>query len=395
MRHLISVGALIAACALLLWVFLPEPIPVETASITRGDVTVSVEAEGEARVREVVVISAPITGLLQRVTLHPGDAVTAGQVLAQIGPVTPALLDSRARAVAEAAAAAAAAAVELARSQLVQAEASLTFARAEADRTRALFDRAALSQRMLDDAILAERTAEATVVSAGANLAVREKELDSAKAMLNGDFASDTACCINVTSPVTGRILRVNTEDEQVLQAGTPIMDVGDLQDLEIMVSVLSREAVNIAEGAEAVITGWGGPDLVARVERVEPGATTKVSALGIEEQRVEVRLALIAPAPPSLGHGFRVTARITTDMAQNIVRVPVSALFRAGGDWAVYSVENGKAALQILSVGRRNDEFAEVVDGLEEGQTVIVHPADTVESGVAIEQKSLSSRSR
>ncbi|WP_435258267.1 efflux RND transporter periplasmic adaptor subunit [Thioclava sp. FR2] len=390
MRHLISIAAFIATCAVLVWVFLPDPVPVETAPITRGDVTVRVEAEGEARVREVVVISAPITGLLQRVTLHPGDAVTAGQVLAQIGPVTPALLDSRARAVAESTAAAAAAAVELARSQLVQAEASLTFARAEADRTRALFERAALSQRMLDDAVLAERTAEATLASARANLAVREKELDSAKAMLNGDYAEDTACCIHVTSPVTGRILGVRTEDEQVLQAGTPIMEVGDLQDLEIMVSVLSREAVNIAEGAEATITGWGGPDLAARVERVEPGATTKISALGIEEQRVEVRLSLLAPAPPALGHGFRVTARITIDMAQNILRVPVSALFRSKGDWAVYSVEDGKAALQIVSLGRRNDEFAEVLDGLTEGATVIVHPADTVENGSAVEEKPL-----
>lgn len=172
MRRLISLGAILATSALLLWVFLPDPIPVETAPIMRGDLAVTVEAEGEARVREVVVISAAIPGLLQRVTLHPGDSVSTGQVVARIGPVTPALLDSRARAVADATAAAAAAAVELARSQLVQAEAMLDFARTEADRARALFARAALSQRMLDDATLAERTAEATVTSARANLAV-------------------------------------------------------------------------------------------------------------------------------------------------------------------------------------------------------------------------------
>ncbi len=176
MRRLFIAGAIFSAIALLLWVFLPDPVPVETAAITRGDLTVSVEAEGEARVREVVVLSAPIAGLLQRVTFHPGDTVAAGQVVARIGPATPALLDARARAVAEATAAAAAAAVELARSQLVQAEATLDFARTEADRARTLFARAALSQRMLDDATLAERTAAATVTSARANLGVREKK---------------------------------------------------------------------------------------------------------------------------------------------------------------------------------------------------------------------------
>lgn len=388
MRRLISLGTILAASALLLWVFLPDPIPVETAPTTRGDLIVTVEAEGEARVREVVVISAPIPGLLQRVTLHPGDAVSTGQVVARIGPVKPSLLDSRARAMAEATAAAAAAAVELARSQLVQAEAMLDFARTEADRARALFVREALSQRMLDDATLAERTAEVTVTSARANLAVREKELESAKAMLNDDTTSAAACCIEVRSPVEGRILRVATEDEQVLQAGTPIMEVGNLRDLEIVVHVLSRDAVDIAAGAEATITGWGGPDLAARVERVEPGATTRVSALGIEEQRVEVRLSLNVPPPTALGHGFRVTARITIDRAENSLRVPIASLFRSGGEWAVYSVEDGKAALHLVTLGRRNEEFAEVLGGLKEGDTVIMHPADSVTDGVRIAQQ-------
>lgn len=385
MRRLIASGTILAA-ALLLWVFLPDPVPVETARVDRGDLIVSVEAEGEARVREVVVVSAPIAGLLQRVTLHPGDAITAGQVIARIGPVRPALLDARARAVAEATAAAAAAAVEFARSQLVQAEATRDFARTEAARARTLFARAALSQRMLDDAILAERTAEAAVASARANLAVREKERESAQAMLEGDTAS-AACCIKVKAPVAGTILSVATEDEQVLQPGTPIMEIGDLRQMEIVVHVLSGDAVDITEGAEAIITGWGGPDLAARVDRVEPSATTRVSALGIEEQRVEVRLSLHAPPPPDLGHGFRVTARITIDTAEDIVRVPLAALFRSGGAWAVYTVEDGKASLRIVLAGKRSDELVEVLEGLDEGDTVIVHPADSVNDGVRIVQ--------
>lgn len=386
MRRPISYAAIVLASALLLWwAFRQDPVPVETATVTRGDLTVSVEAEGEARVREVIVMSSPIAGLLQRVTLHPGDPVTAGQVVARIGPVTPALLDSRARAIAEATAAAAVAAVELARSQLVQAEATLDFSRTEADRARALFARAALSQRMLDDATLAERTAEAAVASARANLAVRERELESARAVLEGDPASAATCCIDVSSPVAGTILHVATEDEQVVPPGTPIMEIGDLQDMEIVVHVLSRDAVGMTEGATATVTGWGGPDLPARVTRVEPGATTRVSALGIEEQRVEVRLSLMAPPPRTLGHGFRVMARITIDRAENILRVPIAALFRSGGEWAVYSVRDVRAVLLPLSIGRRNAEVAEVLSGLDESETVILHPTDTIADGVRV----------
>mgnify|MGYP000131295037 CR=1 FL=1 len=379
MRRLIAAAAVASTLLLLLWVFLPDPIPVETARVSRGDIPVEVEAEGEARIREVVIISAPIAGLLQRVTLHPGDAVAAGQTVARIGPVSPALLDARARAIAAATAAAAAAAVELARSQVVQADTSLAFARTEADRARALFARAALSQRMLDNAILAERTAEATVESARATLAVREKEKQSADAALDSAHADVPSCCVDVKAPAAASVLRVLTEDEQVLQAATPIMELGDLGDMEIVVHVLSQDAVDIVAGAEATVTGWGGPDLSARVTRIEPSATTRISALGIEEQRVEVRLALTDAPPPTLGHGFRASARIRVQTARNALRVPVAALFRVGGDWAVYTVEEGRAHLKLVSIGLRNDEQAEVLDGLEETASVILHPADTI----------------
>ena len=293
MRRLLPAAAIAAVLALLVWVFLPQRLVVETAPVARGDLTVRIEAEGEARIREVAVVSAAIAGLLQRVTLHPGDDVTAGQTVARIGPVAPYLLDARARAVAKASAAAAAAAVELARSQLVQAEAALDFATTEAARARALFARAALAERLLDDAVLAERTAEAAAASARANLAMRESEKQSADAMLEDGSAAGALCCVEVKAPVAGRILRVVTEDEQVVQSGTPIIEIGDTRNLEVVAHVLSRDAVEIAEGAEATITGWGGADLAATVQRVEPSATTRISALGIEEQRVEVLLTL------------------------------------------------------------------------------------------------------
>lgn len=387
MRRLIVAITIVATAALVAWVFLPAAVPVETARVARGDLTVSVEAEGEAEIREVVVVSAPLAGTLERVTLDPGDSVTIGQVVARIGPVFPALLDSRSRAVAEALAAAAAAEVELARSELMQAEAMLDFARSEAERARALFARSALPERELDDAILSERRAQANVASARAGLAAREKQRDSAEAVLDSEGPAGSACCIEVRAPVAGRILRVLTEDEQVVQPGTPIMEIGDPADLVVVAHVLSRDAVGITPGAGAAVTGWGGADLAAQVQLVEPSATTRVSALGIEEQRVEVRLSLRDDPPPTLGHGFRIYARITVMDLRDVLRVPIAALFRVGGEWAVYAVEGGRARVRLVTLGPRNEEHAEVRGGLADGDTVILHPSDAVGEGVRIAQ--------
>lgn len=231
--------------------------------------------------------------------------------------------------------------------------------------------------------MLAERTAQAAAVSARANLAVREKELESARAILGGGADSvPYRCCFALTAPVSGRILRVLQEDEQVVQAGTPIFEIGDTTDMEIVADVLSRDAVEIVEGAEATITGWGGEALAAQVDRIEPAATTRVSALGIEERRVEVRLSLRDTPPEKLGHGFRVTARIMTWQGSDVLKVPIAAPFRVGPDWAVYAVEDGRAALRRITIGKRNEEHAEVLDGLAVGDIVILHPGDTVEPG-------------
>lgn len=386
MRRSLPALAAAAAIGLLIWAFMPRLVPVETAEIQRGDLSVQLEAEGEARIREVVVVSAPISGLLQRIELHAGDTVTKGQGVARIGPVAPALLDARSRAVAEAGLAAAEAGVELAQSQLAQAEAALDFATAEAQRARTLFSRAAISQRLLDDAVLAERTAQAAVASGRATLTVRRKEADSARAVLDGGSGGTAAaCCVEVTVPVAGRILRVVSEDEKVVAAGTPILEIGNTTDIEIVADVLSRDAVGITEGARATVTGWGGEALAARVERVEPSATTRISALGIEEQRVDVLLSLDGAAPAGLGHGFRVTAGITIWDGTDVLVVPIAALFRDGPDWAVYRVESGRAALRRIRLGQRSDDLAEVTDGLAEGDRVILYPGDRVEDGIRV----------
>jgi HlyD family secretion protein len=386
MRRLIPIAAGLAVIAFVVWAFLPRPIEVELAEVAPRSLQVTVEEEGEARIREVFTVSATIAGKLQRIGLHAGDAVTEGEPVASIGPAAPVLLDSRSRAVAEATAAAAQAAMDLARAQVAQAEATRDFAASEVNRATALYQKGAVSERAYDNAVRDQRTAEAAVNSALANLAVREKELESAQAVLSTEGTA-ARCCIEILAPVSGRVLRVLTENEQVVQPGTPILELGDPGKLEVVVDLLSRDAVRVQVGATATITGWGGPPLAALVERVEPSAVTKVSALGIEEQRVTVILALEGEAADraELGHGFRVIAAIAIWQAEDVLTIPVGALFRDGQDWATYVVRDGRVALQRIELGERNERFAQVLGGLEAGDRVILHPSDQVSAGVKV----------
>lgn len=388
MRRLIPIAAVLAVLAFLVWAFLPRAVEVELADVVPRPLEVVVEEEGEARIREVFTVSATIAGKLQRIGLHAGDEVSEGEPVASIGPAAPVLLDSRARAVAEAAAAAAQAATELARAQLAQAEASRDFAQGEANRAVALFQKGAMSARAHDTAIREQRTAEAAVASAVANLAVREKELESALAMLRPDAPGNgSSCCVDILAPVSGKVLRVLTESEQVVQPGTPILELGDPGNLEIVVELLSRDAVRVAEGAAATVSGWGGPSITAQVERVEPSAVTRVSALGIDEQRVTVVLRLTgAPdAWQGLGHGFRVIARIALWREEGVLTIPVGALFRDGPDWATYVVRDRRAEVQRIVLGERNEDYAQVLEGLAAGDRVILHPSDQVVPGVSV----------
>jgi HlyD family secretion protein len=389
MRRLVPVAALLALIGLLIWAFLPRPVEVDVAEVALRPLEIVVEEEGEARIREVFTVSATMTGKLQRISLHAGDSVVKGEtVVALIGPAAPVLLDSRARAVAEAAASAAQAALDLARAQLDQAEAIRDFMTTEANRAVALFARGAISQRAHDDAVLEQKTAEAAVSSAHANVAVREKELESALAVLDPDQTGEAArCCVEVLAPATGRVLRVLTESEQVVQPGTPLLEIGDPGNIEVEVELLSRDAVRVKAGAKATISGWGGDPIPAVVERVEPSAVTKVSALGIDEQRVKVILALTGPAEnfSQLGHGFRVISRIALWRKDDTLTIPVGALFRDGGDWATYVVRDGRAEVQSLSLGERNESLAQVLEGLQPGDRVILHPSDLVSDGVSV----------
>lgn len=393
MRRAILALLALATLGLAIWALMPRPVEVEVATVTPLTITVTVTEEGVAEIREVFVISAPIAGRMQRIDLHAGDPVTAGEtVVAMIGPVAPALLDARSRAVAEAGLAAAEAAVQLAQAQVAQAEASLAFRITEADRSVALFDRGAIPRQQLDLALLERDTAAAARDSARANAAMRERERDSAAAVLGiAGAEGETACCISLTAPVSGRVLRVLTEDDQVVAPGTPILELGDPDDLEVRVDLLSRDAVRVQPGAAALITGWGGPDIPAEVERVEPTAVTRTSALGIDEQRVQVLLHLTGEAEgwQTLGHGYRVVARITVLTVPDTSAIPIGALFRDGTDWATFVIRDGRARLQTIVLGERDDVSAQILEGLKPGDPVILHPSDLVIDGTAVAAQS------
>jgi len=388
MRRAILVILALATLGLAMWALMPRAVEVEVATVAARTINVTIAGECKSEIREVFTVSAPIAGRMQRISLHAGDAVMAEDTVALLGPVAPALLDARSRAVAEAGLAAAAAAVELAQAQLAQAEAALAFRMTEADRSIALFDRGAIPRHQLDFVLLERDTAAAMVDSARATAAMRERERDSAAAVLDPfGIGGEQTCCVPVTAPVSGRVLQVLTEDDQIVEPGTPILVIGDPGDLVLRVDLLSRDAVRVRPGAAARITGWGGPDLAAEVEQVEPTAVTRTSALGIDEQRVEVLLRLTGDRKDwqALAHGYRVVAQISVLTVQDALAIPIGALFRDGADWATFVVRGNRAEIQPIVLGERDDIHAQVLGGLHPGDQVILHPSDRVLNGTHV----------
>ncbi|MDH3913536.1 MAG: HlyD family efflux transporter periplasmic adaptor subunit, partial [Rhodospirillales bacterium] len=312
---------------------------------------------------------------------------------ATIQPTAPTFLDLRGKRQAEAAVHAAEAALQLSEAELTRAQADLEFARSDLARARKLASGDTISQKTLDNAKREFKTSEAAVAAAEATLRVKSFDLETARASLiepgsEAAARSDEGCCISVRAPVDGCVLRLVQESEAVIAAGAPLVEIGDPRDLEVVVDLLSRDAVRIREGAEVAIDEWGGEAAVkGRVRRIEPTGFTKVSALGIEEQRVNVIIDFTDPPArwQSLGHGYRVEAHIVVWQSEDALKVPVSALFRHGEDWAVFVVTEGRARLRRVVVGHRNSLAAEVLDGLEEGERVVLYPSDRVSDGVAV----------
>ncbi len=386
-----SVVALVLA-ALIIYAFLPRPVPVDMAEVARGDVVVTVQDEGYTRVREVYEVSAPVGGRLLRVEPEAGDVVAAGDVLANILPSDPAFLDARSQGEAEAALRSAEALLGFATADVERARAEADFAQAEMERVQTLYDRGTFSEGALDRARLALRSAQAALATARANVRARQAERDVAAARLlepgdNGDARGVVA----VTSPVDGRVLQLLQESETVVIPGQPLLELGDPRDLEIVAELLSTDAVQIEAGAPAMIEDWGGPgDLRARVQRVEPFGFLKISALGVEEQRVNVILDLLDPpeAWASLGHGFRVEPRIEVWRGEDVISAPVAALFRREGRWACFVVENGRARLREVEIGQANGVEAEILSGLEPGEQLVLYPSERIEDGIGVTQR-------
>lgn len=390
LRRLLWALLVLLVVAAFAWALWPQPVEVETAIVGRQDIVVNVEEEGRTRIREVFTVSAPIAGQMTRLDLHPGDAVTASKtVVARLRPAAPPLLDLRSRRVAEATRDAAEAGLGLARAELERAQAQADYARSQLQRAGTLADRGTLPTRALEQARLDAAAAQAALESANANVMMRQRELESARAALieEGGTEAPDQCCVEVLAPASGRILRVLAESEQVVPAGTPLVEIGDPADLEIVVELLSADAVRVQEGAPSRIEDWGGSPLAGHVVRIDPSAETKVSALGIEEQRVTAVLAL--DGEPSerrdLGDSYSVTAQIEVWRGEDLPAVPVGALFRSGADWAVFRIEGGRARLTPIEIGERNASWAELRSGLEPGANVILHPSDRVADGIRV----------
>lgn len=383
---------LIAAVALLvIWALQPAPVPVDIASAERGSLIVTIDEEGETRVRDRYVVSAPVPGRMRRIELEPGDIVKARTtVLALFEPADPALLDARTRAEAEARIQAAESSVGGARSERQRVAADLEFAQRELKRYRDL-DREGLTSKDRVEVFERQvRTLEEALRSAEFGVRTAEHQLEVARASLlqrRGNFAP-----IRLTSPVDGVVLRRLQQSESVVPTGQPLVEIGALSQLEIVADVLSSAAVRIRAGQPVLVEQWGGDQpLAARVRLVEPSGFTKISALGVEEQRVNVIMDFEG-APQDwqkLGDGYRVEVRVIVSQRDGVVKVPSSSLFRDDGEWAVFMVVDQKAVRRRVEVGEQNGLEAEIRSGLDAGEPVIMFPSDDVQDGVIVTRRS------
>ncbi len=395
-KRLLAVGGGLVVVAAVTWFLRPAPVGVDLAGVSRAPLEVTVDDEAKTRIRHVYTVSAPLAGKVLRTPYHVGDAVTANDtIVAVMQPASPAFHDARTHQELMAALSAADAAVTLAESEVRRIEAALTLAHNDLKRAQPLAEKGTISQAALDKATMAVETNEAALASAKAQLLVRRNERASVAARVGNPSGAAVAtagadCCIQVPAPVTGQILRLPQESEAVVPAGAPLVDIGDPADLEIVAELLSTDAVQIKPGASVRIDGWGGLPLQGRVNRVEPTGFLKVSALGIEEQRVRTIIDFTdaAQAWKQLGHDYRVIVHVVTSSSADVLTVPVSALFRVGDDWAVFTVQDGRARTAVIKVGQRNNRFAEVMSGLAEGDKVVLHPSDRISSGTRVAQR-------
>ena len=382
-----------AAVAGVTWFLMPQPVPVETATVTKGRFVASVDEDGKTRVRERYVVAAPLAGRLTRVALKAGDKVASNDIVAAIMPPPAPLLDPRSRREAEERLGTAEAALARSKATVERAQAQAGQAKTDLDRARTLAAQGASTVQALERAELSQRVADRDLRAAEFQDHAASHEVDQAKALLaRYQDGADTAIeRWNVTAPVSGVVLRVMQESETVVQSGAPLLEIGDPRDLEIVTDVLSVDAVEIRPGADVAVEHWGGAGVLsARVRRIEPAAFTKISTLGVEEQRVNVLIDLLSPREQwaGLGDAYQVDTRITVFTADDVAIVPAGALLRRGDGWGVYVVDDGRAQLRAVNLVRRSGRAAAVSKGVLQGDRVIVYPSDQINPGVRVSVK-------
>ena len=375
---------------LLVLALMPGAVPVSAVQVVDGPFEEAVEEEGRTRLRNTYTISAPIQGFLRRVELEPGEQVNAGDTLFTMEPTPAPALDARSREQAREGLAAATARLRSAEALLEQAASEVELADSEYQRHLPLLERGAVSAAMVDR-LRAELTrAGARQRSAVAAAEAARYEVENARAVLAvTEGTRSEGELLAVKAPVSGAILRRHRCCEGVVTAGTPVLEIGDLAELEVQVDLLSMEAVRVQPGMPVLLQRWGGEgDLEGRVRRVEPAGFTRVSALGVDEQRVPVLVEITSPQNTwgTLGDGFRVEARFILWQNDQVRQIPVSALFRQDNQWWVYLIDQDRARLRQVAPGRRSGLAVQILDGLEPGEWVITHPGDQIAEGVLVQ---------
>ncbi|HET7786873.1 MAG TPA: HlyD family efflux transporter periplasmic adaptor subunit [Myxococcales bacterium] len=389
-RHVLAAAAVVAVLALTALAVRPRPVPVDAVQVSRGSLVVAIEETGVTRVKDRYVVSAPVAGTVSRQILEPGDAVKEGDVLAEIAPVLAPLLDERTRSEAQATLSAALSGLGQAQAQEERARVAKELAAGELARSRALARGGSLTQQNLERAEFDARIRAEELSSAVFAVKVASEQVRIARATLAGEGrGASRDRHIDVLAPASGRVLRVLQKSAGVLQAGAPLLEVGDPQALEMVVDLLTTDAVQVQPGTPVTVQGWGGDRaLAARVRRIEPSAFTKLSALGVEEQRVNVIAVFTDPheAWSALGDAFRIEARLVLWQGEGVAKIPQGAAFRHGDGWAAFRIDSGKSRLVPVRIGHRGESEVEVLEGLEPGTLVAVHPGDRVKEGARVE---------
>jgi len=400
---ILVLGLIVAGLAWFAW---PRPLSVDLATVVKGPIEVTADDDGRTNVRHIYTVSAPVAGKVLRIShpmgergpsLHVGDQVTANEtVVALMQPTPPSFIDVRSHDQLEAEVIAADAAIQQQEAEVRRLQAALDFSRTEFERAQTLSRTQTISAQAFDKAKFDVATNEAALASAKAQIDVRRSLRASLAARLmdptNIAASIEPACCVRVLAPASGRVLKIIQDSEAVVLPGAPLVDIGDPFDLEVVADLLSTDAVQVRVGAPVRIDGWGGSVIRGKVVRVDPAGFLKVSALGIEEQRVRVTIDFADPPETwsRLGHDYRVIVHVAIWSADDALTAPVSALFRKGDEWAVFAVENGRARTTIVKIGHRNNRVAEILAGLPAGAQVVVHPSDRISDGSRIARREI-----